>query len=63
LTCSSHVLRRELTEVATRLTLEESAKTGRLTLEQFFERARQRGPVVLDEDPVETIRELRGPLP
>ena len=36
---------------------------GTLTVEDVIERARQRGRVELDEDPVETIRKLRGRLP
>jgi antitoxin FitA len=48
----SDYLRREVTRVA-----------GTLTLLQVLERARRRGPVELDEDPVDTIRKLRGPLP
>jgi antitoxin FitA len=36
---------------------------GTLTLEEALERARERGSVELDEDPVVTIRKLRGPLP
>jgi plasmid stability protein len=47
----SEYLLREVTRVA-----------GTLTVEDVIERARQRGPVELDEDPVETIRKLRGPL-
>jgi antitoxin FitA len=47
----SAFLRREVAKAAERLTIEE-----------VLERARRRGPVVLDEDPVETIRKLRGPL-
>jgi plasmid stability protein len=42
---------------------EVTKAAGRLTVEEVVERARQRGPVVLDEDPVETIRKLRGPMP
>jgi hypothetical protein len=37
--------------------------TETLTVQEVVERARRRGKVVLDEDPVETIRRLRGPLP
>lgn len=48
----SDFLRREVTKVA-----------GTLTVEEVLERARRRGPVELDEDPAETIRKLRGPLP
>ncbi len=48
----SDFLRREVTRVA-----------GTLTLMEAIERARSRGPVELDEDPVVTIRKLRGPLP
>jgi antitoxin FitA len=48
----SDFLRREVTRVA-----------GTLTLKEALERARARGPVELDEDPVVTIRKLRGPLP
>ena len=48
----SDFLRREVTKVASTLTVQEA-----------LERARRRGPVELDEDPAETIRELRGPLP
>jgi plasmid stability protein len=48
----SDYLRHEVTNVA-----------GTLTLEEALERARRRGPVELDEDPVVTIRKLRGPLP
>jgi len=48
----SDFLRREVTRVA-----------GTLTVEEVLERARRRGPVELDEDPAETIRKLRGPLP
>jgi len=48
----SDYLRQEVTNVA-----------GTLTLEEALERARRRGPVELDEDPVVTIRKLRGPLP
>ena len=47
----SAFLRREVAKAAERLTIEE-----------VIERARHRGPVVLDEDPVETIRKMRGPL-
>jgi len=44
--------------------LREVTKTAeRPTLEDFFRRVRQREPVVLDEDPADTIRKLRGPLP
>jgi plasmid stability protein len=48
----SDFLRREVTKVA-----------GTLTVQEVLERARRRGPVELDEDPAETIRKLRGPLP
>jgi antitoxin FitA len=48
----SDFLLREVTKVA-----------GRLTIEEALERARRRGAVMLDEDPVETIRKLRGPMP
>ena len=48
----SQYLLREITKVA-----------GTLTVEDVIERARQRGRVELDEDPVATIRNLRGPLP
>jgi antitoxin FitA len=48
----SDFLLREVTRVA-----------GTLTVEEVIERARRRGPVVLDEDPVDTIRRLRGPMP
>jgi antitoxin FitA len=48
----SDFLRREVTRVARTLTVRE-----------VIERARRRGPVELDEDPVVTIRKLRGPLP
>jgi plasmid stability protein len=48
----SDYLLREVTKIAERPTLEE-----------FFSRVRRREPVVLDEDPVVTIRKLRGPLP
>jgi antitoxin FitA len=48
----SEYLLREVTKVA-----------GTLTVQDVIERAGQRGPVELDEDPVETIRKLRGPLP
>jgi plasmid stability protein len=48
----SDFLRREVTRVA-----------GTLTVREAFERARRRGPVELDEEPVVTIRKLRGPLP
>lgn len=48
----SDFLRHEVTRVA-----------GSLTLEEILERARQRGPVELDEEPAVTIRKLRGPLP
>jgi hypothetical protein len=34
-----------------------------LTLEEWFQRVRQREPVELVEDPAVTIRRLRGPLP
>jgi plasmid stability protein len=47
----SDYLRHEITRSAERLTLEEA-----------FERAQARGPVELDEDPVVTIRKLRGSL-
>jgi antitoxin FitA len=48
----SDFLRREVTKVAERPSLAE-----------VIERIRQREPVELDEDPVVTIRKLRGPLP
>ena len=48
----SDFLRREVTKVA-----------GTLTVQEVLERARRRGLVELDEDPAETIRKLRGPLP
>ena len=48
----SDFLRREVTRVAARRSLAE-----------VIERIRQREPVELDEDPVVTIRKLRGPLP
>ncbi len=48
----SDFLRREVTRIA-----------GTLTLKEALARARSRGPVELDEDPVVTIRKLRGPLP
>lgn len=44
------------------LRLEITRSAERLTLEEAFERARNRGHVRLDEDPVVTIRKLRGPL-
>ncbi len=47
----SEYLLREVTKVAERPTLGE-----------VIERIRQREPVALDEDPVVTIRRLRGPL-
>jgi antitoxin FitA len=47
----SEYLLREVTKVAERPTLGEA-----------IERIRQREPVALDEDPVATIRRLRGPL-
>ena len=47
----SEYLLREVTKVAVRPTLGE-----------VIERIRQREPVELDEDPVVTIRRLRGPL-
>jgi antitoxin FitA len=47
----SDFLRREVTKVAHRPSLAE-----------VIERIRQRPPVELDEDPVVTIRKLRGPL-
>jgi plasmid stability protein len=56
----SAFLLRELTKIFLR---EGTEATGTLTIEEFLERARQRGPVVLDEDPAVTIRRLRGPLP
>jgi len=44
--------------------LREVAKVAdKPTLEEVLERIRQREPVELDEDPVETIRKLRGPMP
>jgi plasmid stability protein len=45
-------LLREVTRVA-----------GTLSVQEVVERARRRGPVALDEDPVDTIRKLRGPMP
>jgi plasmid stability protein len=48
----SDYLLREVTKVA-----------GTLTVQEVLERAARRGPVELDEDPVDTIRRLRGPLP
>jgi antitoxin FitA len=51
-TSLSGYLLRELTKVAETPTLEE-----------VFERIRQREPVELDEDTAVTIRKLRGPLP
>jgi len=48
----SDYLLREITKVAERPTLED-----------FFRRVRQREPVMLDEDPADTIRKLRGPMP
>jgi plasmid stability protein len=48
----SDFLRREITRVAEQPTLEE-----------MIERIGRREPVELDEDPVVTIRRLRGPLP
>jgi plasmid stability protein len=48
----SQYLLREITKVAEKPTLEE-----------VFERIRQREPVELDEDTAVTIRKLRGPLP
>jgi antitoxin FitA len=48
----SDYLLREVTKVA-----------GTLTVQEVVERAARRGPVELDEDPVDTIRRLRGPLP
>jgi antitoxin FitA len=51
-TSLSEFLLREITKVAERPTLEE-----------FFQRLRQREPVALDEDPAVTIRKLRGPMP
>jgi hypothetical protein len=48
----SDYLLREVTKVA-----------GTLTVQEVLERARRRGRVELDEDPVDTIRKLRGPLP
>ena len=48
----SAYLLREITKVAEKPTLEE-----------VFERIRQREPVELDEDTAVTIRKLRGPLP
>jgi plasmid stability protein len=51
-TSLSELLLREITKVAERPTLEE-----------FFQRVRQREPVMLDEDPAVTIRKLRGPMP
>jgi antitoxin FitA len=44
--------------------LREVAKIAeRPSLEEVLERIRQREPVELDEDPAETIRKLRGPMP
>jgi hypothetical protein len=44
--------------------LREAAKVAaRPSLEEVLERIGQREPVELDEDPVVTIRKLRGPLP
>jgi plasmid stability protein len=48
----SDFLLREVTRVAEQPSLEE-----------MIERIRRREPVELDEDPAETIRKLRGPLP
>jgi plasmid stability protein len=48
----SDYLRREVTRIAEKPTLEE-----------VLERIREREPVTLDEDSVVTIRKLRGPLP
>jgi antitoxin FitA len=48
----SDFLRREVTRIASTLTMKEA-----------LARAHRRGPVELDEDPVVTIRKLRGPLP
>jgi hypothetical protein len=48
----SDYLLREVTKVA-----------GTLTVQEVLDRARRRGRVELDEDPVDTIRKLRGPLP
>ena len=48
----SDFLRREVTKVAEKPSLAE-----------IIERIRRREPVELDEDPVVTIRKLRGPLP
>jgi antitoxin FitA len=48
----SEYLLREVTKVA-----------GTLTVQEVLARARRRGRVELDEDPADTIRELRGPLP
>ncbi len=48
----SDFLRREVTRVA-----------GTLSVREAIERTHSRGPVELDEDPVVTIRKLRGPLP
>jgi plasmid stability protein len=48
----SDYLLREVTKVA-----------GTLSVQEVVERAARRGPVELDEDPVDTIRRLRGPLP
>jgi plasmid stability protein len=56
----SAFLRREITKVA--LLREITKPAGTLTIEGLLERARQRRPVVLDEDPAVTIRRQRGPL-
>ena len=45
------------------VTKEVTEAVGRLSIEEVFERARQREPVMLDEDPAVTIRKLRGPMP
>jgi plasmid stability protein len=41
---------------------EVSRVADTLTVEEVLERARRRGRVELDEDPVVTVRKLRGPL-
>jgi antitoxin FitA len=55
----SAFLLRELSKASLR---EDTNPAGKLSIEEFLERARQRGPVVLDEDPAVTIRRQRGPL-
>ncbi|MGH6918810.1 MAG: FitA-like ribbon-helix-helix domain-containing protein [Geminicoccaceae bacterium] len=52
-----------LHEVRKVLLHEVGKSAGKLTIEEALERARKRGPVVLDEDPAVTIRRLRGPMP